>query len=238
MNWGNRFRLAIGLIIVFLVLLASSSYLTYHMTRIDSRFAELHNDTYGVGSDYSGIVVKQYVREGDRVKTGQPVFTIKSNLIKSDIANGPAKEQDGAYGINADNQIILKATNNGTVEKVNYLEGAFVPANQQIATIASDNSLYIIAKYKLSPPDYARIKVSDKVVVTLPNNEKYQAIIFEISVETVDNITKTIVKARLDKNVSTKFGSGTPVSVRLKLDGKSFYDQLSEKINELLQPRA
>lgn len=237
MNWKNRLKLFVGLIGVGVLLFALTLLLNYSMTYIESRSAQLMTDTYTVGSEYSGIITKQYVTSGQHVKAGQSLFLLKSNLLNSDLSNAPINKNDGASNLDDQNQIVLKATNDGTVSDIAYLEGAFVPANKEVATIARDNSMYVTAKYYLSPPDYARLKNGDYTTVTLPNNQKILATIFDISVQNNDNSVETTVKARLSNSSQITFTSGTPVSVELTLGGKTLYGSVREGFIRMFKPK-
>ena len=237
MSWINRLRLSLGLVFVVALLGALLLSLNYSMARVTSRTAQLMADTYTVGTDYSGIITKQYVTEGQHVSAGESLFLIKSSLLNTDLTSGTISKNDVAYSVDDQNQIVLKATNAGVVSDIAYLEGAFVPANKEVATVTRDNSLYAVAKYELTPPDYARIKNGDNVVVTLPNNQHVTASVFDISVENDNNTVQTVVKARVHGLDSATFTAGTPVSAELRLSGKTLYDTFKETVQKLFKPR-
>ncbi|MBL8121385.1 HlyD family efflux transporter periplasmic adaptor subunit [Candidatus Saccharibacteria bacterium] len=207
------------------------------MNNIQSRSASLGADTYTVGSDYSGIVTKQYVTVGEHVKTGQPLFRIKSTVLSTDLSNGTITKNDLAFAVDSDNQIVLEATNAGTVSTIDYREGAFVPANKEVAAVTRDNSSYVIAKFDLNPPDYARIHTGDTLRVTLPNNQKVSAVIYSLTVEKSGDDTLTIITARIKNFSNSQFSAGTPVSAQLQLKGKSLYASSKETLQRLLKPK-
>lgn len=237
MSWANRLRLFFGLIFVGLVLFGLLLALNFSLSNIGSRTAQLQADTFTVGTDYSGIITKQYVTQGQHVSAGQSLFLIKSSLLSSEIASGTLDKSDLAYSIDDQNQITLKATNPGTISDISYLEGAFVPANKEVATVTRDNSFYVEAKFELSPPDYARIHNGDLLTVTLPNNQKVDATVFDVSVESADNDVQTVIKARVKDLRSSTFTIGTPVSSELHLSGKTLYDSTKESLQKLFKPR-
>lgn len=238
MSFWKRLRFLGGILFVSLLLICLTAYLTYTMTHVRSSSATLKSDSYAVGTDYSGVILKQYIEPGDHVKTGQQLFLIKSSLLNSDLTSGSLKQNDIAFSVDKQNNIILKATVSGTVADVSYLEGSFVPANKEIANIRIDNSAYVEAYFKLAPPDYARLHDGDLVVVTLPNNQHVNAAVNDISVSNTNGATQTIVKARLQGSASgIAFSDGTPVSAELHLSGKNFYNTWREVLNELIQPK-
>jgi hypothetical protein len=238
MTWGNRFRLFFGIIFVVALLGAGLVYLNYSMAHVSSQSAKLQSQSYTVGTDYSGIVDRQYVKEGQHVTTGQQLFEIKSALLQDALAKGSVTRNDLAYSINNDNEIVLKATGNGVISTIDYLEGAFVPAGKEVARITKDNSLYVEARYLLAPPDYARLKSGDYISVTLPNDQHLKASIFDISVVSSNNSAYTLVKAQLNGlGNDTSFVAGTPVSTKLHLRGKTLYDSLKQKVNDLIKPK-
>ena len=238
MTWFNRFRLFFGIIFVVALVGALLVYLDYSLAHVTSSSAQIMSNSYTVGTDYSGIVTKQYVQEGQHVLTGQPLFEIQSSVLAADLANGTVNKDAVSYTINGNNDIVLKATENGTVSSIMYLQGAFVPASKEVATITVDGSLYVQAKYLLAPPDYARLKNGNILTVTLPNDQKVQATVFDISVQSNNNNVETIVKAHISGlTSSSSFTAGTPVSAQLKLDGKTLYDSLSEEVNKIIKPK-
>lgn len=57
-------------------------------TKATSLDATVATDTYDVGAAYGGTVIKQYVKEGDVVATGDKLFTIQSVSLQQDLSNG------------------------------------------------------------------------------------------------------------------------------------------------------
>jgi len=238
MNIRNRLKLIGGIGFVLALLGALVLYMNYSLSHVHSTNAMLLSDSYTVGTDYSGVITKQYVHTGDHVAAGQKLFVIKSSLLSSDIANQSLNKTNSAFSVDDDNNIVLKSTGSGTVADVAYLEGSFVPANKEIATIRIDNSVYVEANFKLAPPDYARLHSGDEVTVTLPNNQHISASVFNITVQNTDGVVQTVVKARLHGiGTGTTFSDGTPVNAELHLDGKNLYNSLREGLSKLIQPK-
>jgi multidrug resistance efflux pump len=238
MSFRKRFRLAFGILVVLAILGGLVVYLNYSMAHVSSVSAKLLTDSYTIGTDYSGIITKQYVTEGQHVNSGDKLFAIKSSLLSSDVASGSIAKNDIAYSLDSQNNIILKATGSGTIADIAYLEGSFVPANKEVATITKAGSLYVQASYSLSPPDYARVHNGDIVKVTLPNDQTVNAVVFDISVQSSGNTVQTVVKARVKGlDSSSAFTAGTPVTTELQLSGKTLYNSLNEGAKKLFQPK-
>jgi multidrug resistance efflux pump len=237
MSVRNRLRLITGIFFVLTLLGVLLLYLNYSLAHVSSMSAKLLSDQYTVGTDYSGIITKQYVSEGQHVNTGDKLFVIQSSLLNADLASGSISKNDIAYSLDNQNDIVLKSTGSGTISNIAYLEGSFVPANKEIATITKTGSLYVQASYSLSPPDYARIRNGNTVQVTLPNDQKVSASIFDISVQSSGNLVQTIIKARISGlDTSSAFTDGTPVTTELQLNGKTLYSSLRESLQKIIQP--
>lgn len=237
MTWRSRLKLIGGLFLVACTIYGLLIILNHNMNTIESRSAKLGADTYTIGTDYSGIVTKQYVSEGQRVSAGQPLFRIKSTLLANDLSSGSITKNDVAFSIDSDNQVVLKATNAGIVSNIDYIEGAFVPANKEVASIVRDDSTYVEAAFTVNPPDYARIHTGDILTVTLPNNQKVRAAIYGLAVSGNASGTQTIITARIQKLGKTQFTIGTPVTAELRMDGKSLYNTTKEMLQRLVQPK-
>ncbi len=234
----NKLRLIGGFLFVLALLGALLLYLNNSMAHVSSVSATLLSDTYTVGTDYSGIITQQYVSEGQHVNAGDKLFAIQSSVLDADLTNGTVSKNNLGYSLDGVNNIILKSTGSGTVSQIDYIAGSFVPANKEIATITKDGSLYVQADYSLSPPDYARIKDGDVVSVTLPNDEKVPASVFNIAVQSSGQGVQTVIKARitgLDGN--SAFTTGTPVTAELHLNGKTLYNSVRDDLQKIFQPK-
>jgi multidrug resistance efflux pump len=236
MSIWNRFRLLIGLVVVLLLVGVLFVYLDYSMSRVSATTAQLQADTYTVGTSYSGTVTQQYVHVGQKVKAGQNLFAIASDVFSSALASGQINKSGLSFTVDKNNNILLQANEAGTVTNIDYLQGAFVPANKEVATIAKVNSLYVQADYHLSPPDYNRVDNGSTVSVTLPNNQTVSAKVFYIAIVSNNNVATTLIKARMPTTASgedTNFNEGTPVTAVLHLNGKTFFKSLNSTADRL-----
>lgn len=240
MTLFSRFRLLIGIAVVALLVSGLFVYLNYSMSNITSKSAQLDADQYTVSVDYGGTVAKQYVQTGDTVKTGDPLFEIKSSTLQADL-NAKRKSSDELlYSLTSEGNILLKAANSGVVRNVQYVQGSSVPDNAQLATLTIDGTDYVTAKYSLNAPDYARINRSHPLRVTLPNNQTLDAKVFDITLERSGGSVLTVVKARFakDADIPATFSSGTPVSATWELEYNTLYKSIADWAKSILQPRS
>lgn len=238
MNKSSKFKFLIGILMVFVLVAGLLVYLQYSMSRSTSRSARIDANTYTIGVDYSGIIEKQYIEEGQTVKTGDSLFEIRSSALAGAIADKKIEVSTLIFDVTKEGNILLKAANPGVVNTVNYREGTYVPANSELASVSLVDTLFVTATYRLSPPDYARIKKGSTVTVTLPDNKKITAKVFDISLVSKDNEVDTIIKAEFDASAidTFTFAVGTPVQTVLHFEDGSWFQSLFDKTKELLQP--
>ncbi len=242
MTWKNRFKFTMGILVTIGLVGALFVYLNYSMSRVASHTAQLAADAYSVGVDYSGILDKSYVQAGQKVQKGDKLFEIRSAALATSLSQRQVTSGTLLFGLTSDGDVLVTASKQGTVRKINYQIGSFVPANSEIASVSLDGSLYVLATYKLSSPDYARINYDSVVVVTLPDNRTAEGKIFDVSLGHSDSEkqVETIVKARLNpKDVNTAvFVPGTPVETTWQLDTDTWYNTIVQAINSLIRPQS
>lgn len=238
MKATNRLKFLGGIVAVIALCAALFVYLDYSMSRIQSIDARLDSDTYTVGIDYSGIVEKQYVDEGAYIKSGDPLFEIRSSTLADAIRNNEVAKASLLYSVSDNGNVLVSAAANGRIQSIAYRQGAFVPANSEVAVVNSERGLFISSSYILSSPDYARINMNSKVAVTMPDNKKIEGTVYDISLETIDKQVVTTVKTRVDQDAinQTTFAVGTPVESTLFLDTQTWYSRIASAVQSLLQP--
>lgn len=240
MSIFSRFRFLFGIIFVILFISGLFFYLNYSMSNINSQSATLERDQYSVSANYGGVLEREYVKIGDTVKEGDNLFELTSPELVQAIADGMVQRSSLLFSVTEKGNILLKATAAGEVRAINYSRGSFAVANSDIATIALKDSDYISARFILNAPDYARINRSNPVEVTLPDNTKLKADVFDITLEKEGTIVYTIVKARFQDNTTVQptFTSGTPVSAYWKLDSNSLYETLTRLFRSFVDPKS
>lgn len=238
MTWRTRIKLALGVVAVLALVGVLSMRLDAEVRTVHAVDGQLAAQEYEVGTDYSGVLVEQYVSPGDVVGPGDPLFALKSSRLRRDLANGLIQAQDSTYSIRDKNTLVFLAAAAGTVQTAEYLEGAFVPANSVIATVEVADSLHVRADFRLRPAEYALVREADQLTVTLPNGTSVPARITDVSVAAGDNIAHTAVQAEpSDAFDEAMFGAGTPVSTTIELPGRGLVSSVNDLVNGLLTPR-
>lgn len=238
MKLRHRIKLAGGILVVLLLVSGLFLYLNYSMSNISSRSATIESDGYAVSIEYGGTISEQFIEVGDRVKTGDPLFEIQSSTLSDALDSDSATVRNLPFSVTDDGNAVVRASNDGIIREVNFLNGAFVPANTQMAAVDIDNAKYVTARFLLNAPDYARIVREEPVTVTLPDNTHLEAEIFDITLEKNGENVYTIVKARFDQsaNIPTTFASGTPVQTRWQLEQNVWYRSSLEFLQRLFEP--
>ncbi len=237
MTWQTRIKLLLGVVAVLALVAVLSLRLDSEVRTVHAVEGELAAQDYDIGTDYSGVLVDQYVSPGDEVRPGDPLFALKSNRLRRDLDNGLIRPEDSTYSIRDKNTLEFIATAAGTVQRIEYMEGAFVPANSVIASVEVADSLYVTADFRLRPAEYALIREADEMTVTLPNGTTIPASITDVSVAAGDNIAHTAVRAEAsDLSDEAPFGAGTPVSTAIELPDHGLVSSMSDLVSGLLTP--
>lgn len=238
MKKSSKFRFIAGIIAVILVFASLFVYLNYSMSRVDSTIALLRSDTYTVGIDYSGIIEKQFIDEGAYVKTGDPLFELRSPTLSDAIRNNVVAKSSLLYSLTSTGLANITAAAPGQVQSIAYRQGAFVPANSQIAIINIENKLYVEATYKLSSPDYSRLNTNSKLTIVFPDNNRIEGSVYDFKLATVNSEVLTTVRARFNQSAinTTTFTVGTPLKTTLFLDSDTWYNTIKKQIQLLIQP--
>lgn len=238
MTIKNRLKFIIGIVFVVLIVGVLVLYLNNALSTIRSSKAELMADTIAIGIDYPGLITKQNVSEGDKVVKGQTLFVVKSLELTKDLADKTVDASSLPFSVDKDtNDILVKATENGVIEKVNFLNGSYVPGGAVIASVYSVGTLYISGHYNLSPPDYARVKKGNQMSVTFPDNTKLEAVVYNIALDQDGSVVDTIVKARLQgaDRSDFRFQIGTPVQASLSLTDRTWLQDVSDFVAKFVK---
>lgn len=219
MSWRKRIGLALGLLSVLLLTTGLTMVVNANAGEVGSKSASLAAEHYPVGTDYSGTVTAQYVRVGDHVEAGQPMFEVESATLQRDLSQGLVNKGNLSHEIKDGNTLVITATNAGQVQEINYAQGAFVPANSTIATVQEAGTMYLEADFLLSAKDFTRIPSGATVDVVLPNNQQIAATVQQLQVRTDDGQARTTIRAYSDElaNGTGLFTVGTPVQATLHL---------------------
>ena len=239
MTWANRFRLLLGFVVVVGIVLGCTLILSQRETEVDSRSASVNATTYTVGSDYAGTVVTQSVKQGDTVKTGQPLLTIQSATLAAALAARTKVPTSTAYTVTAPGTLTLLATQPGIVSKIGAHVGGFVSAGSAVATIDRAGSLFVLADFHLDPYDFSRVQKGAKVDLILPNQQQLTGTVASITVKTVGgkaNASIEVHSAQLVRGTHNGLVMpGTPISATLRLRPDGPLGGLRESFVSLLE---
>jgi multidrug efflux pump subunit AcrA (membrane-fusion protein) len=236
MSWRKRIGLAFGLLFVVALAAGLTMYVNANNGKIGGQSASLMAEDYPVGTDYSGTITKQYVKVGDKVKSGQRLFEIESPILARDLAQGLVTKNSLSHELKGQDTLVITATNAGLVDSIAFTNGAFVPANSTIATVQQAGTMYVSADFVLSAKDYARIPANATLNVVLPDNSTIPAKVNQLKVTTENGETRTTVRAYSPDLAERAgvFAVGTPVSATLYLDNDGVVTDVTHKVTDLL----
>lgn len=239
MTWNNRLRLLGGLLGVIVVTLALALVFNQRQNQVSSYTGQVSADSYAVGADQAGTVIRQLVEDGDAVTAGQQLFQVQSLQLKQDIANGLEVADTPAYTVDAGRGVITYyAVSDGTIEKLNARQGNSVPAGGTLATLYGGER-YLEASFRLAPRDYARVVPGATARVVLPNDQVISASVDKVSV--ANSVDGTVATLKLDSPQLRKLAQptlsepGTPVLVNVELVDSGPLAPVTDAVNDLLQ---
>lgn len=240
MKFLSKLKLIVGVLLVLLVAAGLFLYLDFSMSRKTAQETYLQADSFTVGVDYSGIVEKQFVDDGDVIKSGDRLFEVRSSTLEKAIEDNDVARGSLLYSTTESGTVDITSAADGKVQKVDYRAGSFVPANNTMATINNENALYAQASFLLTSPDYARLSKQSKLEVVLPDSTKIDARIYDITLDKSDDGKEvlTTIRAKIDpKKVNTEvFAVGTPLESTLYLDTETWYSRIVEYAKKLFEP--
>jgi len=236
MTWRKRIGLFVGLLFVVALAAGLTMYVNSNNGKIAGQSASLMAEDYPVGTDYSGTITKQYVKVGDEVKPGQPLFEVESPILARDLSQGLVTKNSLSHELKGKDTLVITATNAGLVDSVAFTNGAFVPANSTMATIQQSGTMYVAADFVLSAKDYARIPPHATMNVVLPDNTTITAKVSELKVTTENGETRTTVQAYSPDLAQRAgvFAVGTPVNATLFLDNSGVVTDVTHKVTDWL----
>jgi multidrug resistance efflux pump len=239
MTWGNRFRLLLGLVVVVGLVATFTLVFNQRQQQATSTSATIGAESYPVGTDYGGIVTRQYVQAGDMVTKGQKLFDVQSLRLQQDVASGLVSARSAAYPVSHDGTASLVATVSGRIASVDVEQGAFAQAGAVLAHIDRTGSLYVKADFTLTARDYARISDGASVHVLLPNQRTVQGKVGTIEVQTVNGSAQSTIHVVSNQLVEGSdnglVSPGTPVVATLQLRDDGILSGPSDAFADLLR---
>ncbi|HAM27067.1 MAG TPA: biotin attachment protein [Microbacteriaceae bacterium] len=221
MTWGNRFRLLGGLIVVLAIVAGATLVLNQRENQVASGSASINAISYAVGSDYAGSVVSESVKEGDKVKKGDPLMTIQSASLLRDMNSQKTVPESAAYTVSKDGTLTLTATEPGIVSDIKAQAGGLVGAGQPLATIDRTGPFFVFAKFRVDSYDFARVTKGARVEIVLPNHQRVMGTVSDVKVQTVggkaDAAIKVMSKDLIAGSHDGLVEPGTPVTAIMHL---------------------
>jgi len=237
MTWSARFRLLTGVIVVLFLVTSATYVFSRRQAQAVSVTAQVVAATYGVGTDYPGLVVTRYVDPGDHVTQNQALFVVQSLQVARDVETGAldAVRED----VSLSGELVVRAAVAGTVRTIDVNEGGYVSSGVVVATIERDESLSAEAVFVLAPRDFGRIEPNADVDLLLPNQHEVHGTVTDISVETIDgdaHVSATITSDGLvEGDDSGIMRAGTPLNARLHLRDDGPLAGMKDSVDDLIR---
>lgn len=235
MNKKTIGSLVKGLLILLLIVAAT---FIYKDTRNDikiSNQSRIGADSYDLGIEYSGLIDKELVSQGDFVHKGDPLAYIKSSSLLADLGSKKVAKADLAYPLSESNEIIMLATQDGVLQDVNYLTGSYVPANQYIFKITAEDTPYVTSHFNLARDDFQRLNKSTLLQVKLPNGQIVDSPIQQISVDTGSQLSGLEVPVTIKSTIKPDRNLliGSPVTANLHLNRQTQLQRIAHFLKGL-----
>ena len=221
MTWRNRLKLWTGLLAVVAVVAVLTLVVNQRSRQAYTGEAQVVAEHAAVGSAYGGVVVQQLVEEGEEVTLGQELFTLSSQDLRRDLANGLDPASTRYLRIDAQRgRATFLAPMTGTLTTLRAELGAYVPAGD-VATVTAGGTQYVTAQFRLTPDQYGRLRIGADAQVELPSRERMEGKVRDVAVKTVDGVAVTTIDLsvpRLQRESLTSLNQpGSPVQVTLTL---------------------
>lgn len=237
MTWRNRFKLLFGVVVVLLIVGSATYVFTLRQGQAVSVSAHVEAQTYDVGADYAGVVIRRFVEPGDAVAAGDPLFVVDSLQVARDVSTGALTVSNN--DVTEDGELTVRASISGTVKTLDVNEGAYVAAGVPVATIERDQSLSATAVFVVAPRDFSRIEDNATVDLILPNGRVAQGTVSSLSVQTIDGDAHVTVKISTDELIAGADNGlvqdGTPLEARLHLRQDGVFAGMQDAADDLLR---
>ena len=225
MTWGNRFKLLLGSIVVLALAAGLTLVFNQRQHSATSRTATITATDYPVGSTYPGTVVRVEVRQGQQVRSGEPLVAVRSASLLHDLRQGLVTPQSLGYTVSKAGVIEFQSAVDGTVQDLPVRPGMFVQAGSRLLTVSKAGSLTVTAEVRLTAADFGRLDRGATADLLLPNQRTLLGRVGEMSVTTTGD--EALAKIEITSDGLVDGGEhgliqpGTPVTatVHLRDDG-------------------
>lgn len=235
MNKQSKRTLWEGIFLLILLTGVLVVYLNWTYARVQSDRAQITISNYSVGTDYAGIITKQYVVTGDNVQPGQPLFKLKSDQLAQDLASGRTNTSSLIYPLDDSGQMVITASKTGTVSHIDASQGSFIAADKQIATIADTSTLGVTADFTLGKSETSQLAPSSQIIVTLLSHQQVSGRITSILQSSKNGKRVTTIEATLTpSSASSLISAGSGTNATLVLNRTTYYSRLLAATQNLL----
>lgn len=233
----GKFKLFQGLVLMLVIVSVALFFKFDRQSKVVSDNGKVDGDTYAVGVDYTGVVSDVFLAQGDVVRGGETIATVKSSTLIERLNESTIQVEDLVFSLNQDQEIVLVASQPGRIQKINFARGSFIPANSELAII-SERNLYVTADFAIPQSDFYTLEGTVSADIRA-GNQRYRGEIksFEV-LELRDSMV--FVSARVipeDAEALTQFQLGTPVVVFVDLKPNPLDAVYAQLINGLAQIR-
>lgn len=156
------------------------------------------NASYNVTPLVSGEILEDYFEEGDMVYEDQPLYLIDSESGDSRITqltNAVDKaEKDLKKAVESLDDLYIKSTVTGTIEKIYVEVGDDIKSGELLADVKDKSTMTVEIPFFAQDVDDGYVKVGDKAVVTVDEDQHFNGTVTEIEATSNPNAYNTPVK--------------------------------------------
>ena len=239
MTWSNRFRLVIGLLISLAVIFGLVVVFNQRQHTIASTSATIIAPKAVVASNYGGTIVTSYVKVGQAVSVGDPLFRVSSIALQQDLARGVALASSSGLLIEADSGTLLyRATTPGTITELHAAEGSYLTAGEPLAVITGGTDRIVEAQFVLTPIQYGLIERGAAVTLRLPNDSSVTGQVATALVTTVNTTAVVTVRVTSEElntgDLNLVAADGAPVQAVVQLCDEGLLAGPSDALKALI----
>lgn len=208
-------------IIIIAVIVGLINFFSYKLPFTDNAFVVANNQT--VAADISGYISDIYVKNGQRVKKGDPLFRVFDKPYKNAVAKSQANYDQSLAALEEQKQVIKKdldliknAQDNLAEVEYEYKLKSNPKVKDSISDIELTQAFYLVSSNK-TQLNTAKSQLAIDQKSLLQKEKQTEAAKSELDTDLV-NLEETIVKAGSNGVIDNMFLSlGTPINARQAL---------------------
>jgi multidrug resistance efflux pump len=227
------FALIGGLALIVVSVALLMAYRDYKDTNIPASNAVLEGTVYYIGIDYTGVLVEQHAEKGQFVREGDLLGRLKSGSLIERMREAELTTDDLPYQLDKDDNIELRATNDGVITEINYTGGSFVPANQQIYEIVTADQYFVKATYEgLSKNQIEKLDTFRTAEITYRDDTAVPGSIRDLTIEQEGSLYNAELELVPGSQPNAQTVTvGEPVQAVLILKEENAFSRLKDVIN-------